>query len=96
MPILAETFFCTYDKNGTRSGIAIEEYKGSYGIAACYETKTGELKSRWCYPEKDRKPVEKPVPMKMNLGDDKPAAAEWLQTVAGMLTDSIGGDDIAF
>ena len=51
------------------SGVKLEEYKGTFSLASIWVTKDGETKLRWCYPEKDRKPVEKPMPVKLTLGD---------------------------
>lgn len=71
-------------ENKWDSGVSVEEYKGTYSLAAAYETKDGKVALRWAYPDKDRKPAEKAQPVKIVIGtrDD---AIELLRAVAGVI-----------
>jgi len=97
MAIKEETFLVTYEKGNYKSGLALEEYNGAFSIVSCEDGKDGKLWPRWCFPQdKDKKPREKALPMKINLGDDKPAAIALLRLMADILDGSIGDNEPCF
>jgi len=59
------------------SGIVLQEYNGKFElVAAAKSRKTdGTLWLKWCYPQRDRKPSEKAIPWKLELGNATEAAA---------------------
>ena len=56
------------------NGIAIEEYEGKYSIARANRGKDGSVYVKWGFPQgKDRNPIEKSIPWKVELGDKQEA-----------------------
>ena len=57
-------------------GIMVEEYNGDWFLVSAYESKTGETVKRWCYPQRDKAPVEKAMPWKIKIGSSQEEAAK--------------------
>jgi hypothetical protein len=56
------------------NGVKLAEYKGKYYLHACREGKDGNVYDDWAYPQgPNRKPKDKAVPVKINLGDRETA-----------------------
>ena len=71
-------------ENKYNNGVSVEEYKGTYSLAAAYETRDGNVALRWAYPDKDRKPAEKAQPVKIVIGS-RDDAVELLRAVAAVI-----------
>ena len=56
------------------NGIALEEYEGKYSVVRANKGKDGGTYVKWGYPQgKDRSPIEKSIPWKVELGDKQEA-----------------------
>lgn len=75
-----------------KTGIALEEYNGNIGIVACQEGKDGKIYARWVYAQKNKAPVEKPIPMKITLGDGEEAVKRLTMLRAVLLGGEPNGD----
>jgi len=75
-----------------KTGIAIEEYNGVYGIVACQEGKDGKIYSRWGFPEKNKEPSAKAIPWKITLGDGEEAVKRLTMLRAVLLGGDPSGD----
>jgi hypothetical protein len=57
-------------------GVILNEYNGTFSIVAAKKGKDGKPYMQWGFPQgKDRLPREKPLPIKINLGDRNAATA---------------------
>lgn len=66
---MAEIFFEVADSK-YNDGIFLEEYNGTWSLIAGQVGRDGNKYKRWVFPQgKDRQPAEKPMPLKINLGD---------------------------
>ena len=83
------------------NGVELEEYQGTYSLAATYEGKDGTARKEWALKQMGKdKYAEKATPIKVILGD-KATAIGVLQTLLKELGgstpvdkhDVIGGDD---
>ena len=55
-------------------GIILEEYNGKWSLVGAQTGKDGNQYKRWVFPQgRDRQPTEKPIPLKITLGDRKTA-----------------------
>jgi hypothetical protein len=68
---MTEPFYKTNEQYG--NGIILEFYNDSYSLVRGYETQDGKTYKRWGFAEKDKKPVEKAIPWKLELGNAKEA-----------------------
>lgn len=70
-------------------GVVLNEYNGVYSIVAAQESKDEEkvIYKRWCYPERDRKPIDTAIPMGVKLGD-KQAMVSMLTSILQNITDT--------
>lgn len=68
--------------------IIIEEYNGQWSLVLGRLGKDGEEYKKWCYPERDKKPLEKSVPWKIPIGGSKEEARETLKE----LWQALGGE----
>lgn len=56
------------------SGCALDEYNGTISVCSAQKGKDGICYLRWCFPQtKNRKPSEKPIPVRITLGDKEQA-----------------------
>ena len=68
-----------YIKTGEYGGIDIDEYKGKYSLVSGRE-KDGVFYKDWAFPQdKDRRPRDKAVPVKVDLGDGRDQAIKTLR-----------------
>ena len=59
-----------------RNGVALEEHEGKISIVRANEGKDGGVYVKWGFPQgKDRGPIAKSIPWKVELGDKEEAAA---------------------
>ena len=72
-----------------KTGFKLEEYKGTFSIAACQQGKDGKEYVRWCHPQimlNGAKSVsEKSLPIQIKLGSSRQAAIEALKEIIGEL-----------
>ena len=55
--------------------ILLDEYNGTISIVSARESKEGKIFPQWVFPQdKDRKPRDKAIPLKVTLGDRETAA----------------------
>ena len=67
MSLLEQTFLETNEKY--HEGCGLDDYNGQISICADKGGKDGKIYLRWCFPQnKDRKPSEKGLPWKVDLG----------------------------
>ena len=51
------------------NGVGLEEYNGKISLVRAYMSKDGEAKAKWGYPEKNKEPISRSIPWKVELGD---------------------------
>ena len=70
------------DKYG--SGIMLEEYNDRISLVLAQKSQgEGTVYKKWCYPQgKDRGPIEKAIPWKIQIGRDRIEAVEMLRKIA--------------
>ena len=72
--------------------ILLDEYNGQISIVSAREGKDGKVHPQWAYPQdKDRKPREKAIPLKVTLGD-RDTAIRHLRYMLDCL-EAGGGED---
>ena len=65
--MIEESFIETDEKY--HSGIVLDEYNDKMSVCQSNKGQDDKLYLRWCYPQaKDRKPSEKTLPWKIDLG----------------------------
>ena len=52
-----------------KNGVALEEYGGKFSLVRAYQDREDGVRLKWGYPQKDKAPIEKAVPWKVELGD---------------------------
>ena len=55
------------------NGVALEEYNGKLSLVRAYMAKDGEVRVKWGYPEKNKEPISKSIPWKVELGTEQDA-----------------------
>ena len=71
-------------------GVVLNEYNGTFSLIQAQKGKDGKHYMRWCFPQgKDRQPMEKAIPQKINLGD-RNAATEVLKKLYWALNPKEG------
>jgi hypothetical protein len=84
-----EDQFRKYENSEYDDGIILNEYNGTISLITAFEGKDGPVK-KWCYPERNRKPLDKPIPWKVKLGESREEALEavkWLWQALGGETE---------
>lgn len=72
-------------------GVILEEYQGKWSLVSAQVGKDGKNYKRWTFPQgRDRQPTEKPIPLKITLGDLE-TAADVLAKLYRMLKPKHGG-----
>ncbi|MBS3809781.1 MAG: hypothetical protein KGY38_06485 [Desulfobacterales bacterium] len=65
--------------------IRLDEYNGEISVVAAREIKDGKTYPQWVFPQdRDRKPRDKAIPLKVTLGD-RETAARHLRYLADVL-----------
>lgn len=75
----------SYISGGEYGGGAVDDYNGNLKIVSAWENRTGDIITEWAYPQKNRKPMEKAVPVGVDLGKDRAKAAATLRIWADIL-----------
>jgi hypothetical protein len=71
-------------KTDQKNGIKLVEYKEKFYLHAAREGTDGKVYDDWAFPEnRDRKPNEKAIPVKVALGDKERA----IKTLFALLMD---------
>ena len=52
-----------------RNGVALEEYGGKFSLVRAYQDRDDGVRLKWGYGQKDKAPMEKAIPWKVELGD---------------------------
>ncbi len=86
-----EMFF-PYPNSKYSDGIMLEEYHDRLSLVAAQEGKgDGTTYKRWCYPQgKDRGPLDKAVPWKIELGHNRETAIKMLKDIISFLAPGKG------
>ena len=66
-------------------GILLEEYQGTWSLISARRDVNDIIRKRWCYPQRKDKPLDKPVPWKLELGKTKAEALETLRYFGKLL-----------
>lgn len=75
------------------SGIGIEEYNGKFSLVSARKGSDGNYYSDWAFPQdKDRKPREKAIPVKVPLGDSRDEAIATLRHFCDLVNGVDEGD----
>ena len=48
--------------------VMLQEYKEQYSIVAARKGQDGKVWMEWVYPQREKKPIEKAIPLKVGLG----------------------------
>ena len=83
--------FKEYPNDEYGSGIELDEYNGEFSLVNARKGTDGKVWKEWCYPQRDKKPVEKSLPWKVKLGTTKAEAVDTLRYFISLL----GGNDDA-
>lgn len=65
-------------ENKYNNGLTLQEYKGAWYLVASRRTEKGDIAFEWCYPQRNKQPIEKSLPWKIKLGDSRKEAFEML------------------
>ena len=71
MEVFAEKNFIMTNEQ-YQSGIKVEEYNGTYSLVSAWINQEEEVRLKWGYIEKDKKPGKK-LPIKVELGSREEA-----------------------
>ncbi len=80
--------FIAYENSQYGDGIQIEEYNGMFSLVSARE-KDGNVYAQWGYPQgigKGAGPIDKCLPWKIKLANNKPEAVEMLNKIISTLT----------
>jgi len=99
---MKDSTFCETDMQ-YHNGVCLEEYNGDIGICRANKAKDGTVYVKWGYPQRNKQPIEKAMPWKVELGS-KSQAIEMLETFVSILKGAetqtggsgIDKDDIPF
>jgi len=72
-------------QNKYSRGLTLQEYKGAFYLVSSRRTEKGDIAFEWCYPQRDRAPMEKAIPWKIKLGDSRKEAFEMLANFGRIL-----------
>lgn len=79
--------FIEFADSKWREGVQLEEYKGEYSIITARQG-DDKIYFKWGFPQgKDKKPIEKSLPWKVKIGQDKDEAVKVLK---GLLAELEG------
>lgn len=72
-------------------GVALDEYNGEISLVMARQGSDEKIYLKWGFPQsKDRTPIDKSIPWKVKIGDDKAEAVKILRRVIDAL---VGGSD---
>ena len=77
--------FLEYQNDEYGSGIEMDEYNGQISLVNARRGKDGNIYKDWCYPQRDKKPIEKSLPWKIRIGSSPEEAIETLRHFIGLL-----------
>jgi hypothetical protein len=85
------SFETSYELPDSQYGdvVMLQEYKEQYSIVAARKGQDGKVWMEWVYPQRDKKPIEKTVPMKVGLGGH----AQAIECLEYLLKELKGGGD---
>ena len=74
--------FIPYEPGGAK-GLLLNCYKEQFSLVQAGKTKNGDVYMKWCFPKKkDGHPTDKPLPMKVDLGNEYDAQKTLKQILA--------------
>ena len=85
--------FIEYPDSQYHEGIQIDEYNGTYSLALANEGNDGKVYKKWCFPQgrgKGAGPIDKCVPMKIELGKSAEEAVAMLMLLLDGLREDAG------
>lgn len=88
-----ETFIMTNSQY--KQGFEVSEYNGKFSLCSSNEGKDGKIWFKWVFPQnKDKEPIDKAIPMKVELGSRENAIARLKKAIEFVETyeDLVGGD----
>lgn len=74
-----DEIYYPYPESEYNEGVLLDEYNDSWSLVSVNEGQDGEIYKKWGYPQRNRKPIDKVIPWKVKLGDDKREAARCLK-----------------
>lgn len=77
------------DKYG--AGILLDEYNGSYSLVSARRSEDGTIYKDWCYPQRNKQPIEKSLPWKIKLGDSPQEAFDALAYFGKAMREVMSG-----
>jgi len=82
-----ESMWYEYPDSKYGEGIIIDEYRGEFSLISANRGDNETLYEQWVYPQKrgGKGPIDKSVPWKIKLGNNKEAAMKTLKILIGML-----------
>ena len=87
------SFEVSFEVPGSQYGevVMLQEYREQYSIIAAKKGQDGKVWMEWIYPQRDRKPMDKTVPMKVVLGGHKEAIECLEYLLSELKAESQGG-----
>lgn len=83
--------FLKYPNDQYGSGIELNEYNGEYSLVNARQAEDGQVWKEWCYPQRNKKPIEKSLPWKIKIGSSPEEAVETLKHFIKLLAHPSGG-----
>ena len=75
-------FFLLNPKYG--EGVCIDRYKNEYSLCLATKIPSGDIWKRWCFPQVDKQPSDKAIPMRITFGF-KEQAIQYLEKLIYMI-----------
>ena len=91
--------FREYPNDEYGRGILLEEYNGTYSLVLAKQGEGDKVWKEWVAPIYKKKPIDKMLPWKIELGDSEAEAVETLRYFIELLGGTSGtqdDDDIPF
>lgn len=74
------------------SGFCLEEYNDRYSLVDAFQAKDGAVVKKWGYRQKDKRPMEKASPWRIELGTREEAISR-LHQLLGLLGAEVPGPE---
>lgn len=91
--------FIKLDGSEYGEGVGVEEYNGTISLVLSQLGENGNVYKRWCYPQVgkkgENKPLDKAIPWKISIGNDKRSAIIMLGRL-GKIIEDMGAEDDPF
>ncbi len=67
--------------------ITVDEYNGKFSLQVSRKGSDGQVYVSWCYPQRNREPMEKAIPMSITIGYSTEEAIANLEWAIKQLSD---------